>query len=109
MRRPIALFLLFMVALASITGSLHGLPHAGMDRHETAGVHLPMEAHGATDEAASCCSGEAQRAVPCLVLFAVLPEGPCGTSPAARSVSLAAVARHSEGIDPERLLDPPRA
>ena len=111
MHRAIAVLLTVMLAFASFASAAHAIPHGAMNDHLVDGgpsgdpalVAVPDE------KAASCCAGEVQRSAPsCPMFLAVLP----ATTPTPRRVTGIAPFptpdRAGSGLDPERILDPPR-
>ena len=104
MRRVVSILLTVMLLVASLAGTGHeaGDPYAA----ETA-PHLEMS--DAT--APSCCTGEVQRAAPSCHVPAALPPVSAGCVPAraAALIAFALGADDGDTLDPEGLLDPPRA
>lgn len=112
MRRGFAILLTVMLTLASFASAAHATPHGHVNAHEMADGASEMAKHAAApvEAVSSCCAGEIQRTGPsCAMLLAVLPADPSVSQAAPQPLVFAMATAASEGLDPERLLDPPRS
>lgn len=112
MFRALAILLTMMLLVASFASATHAMPRGDAGAHAMAGGASGMAMHvvAPVEAASSCCVGEVQRAGPsCPMLLAVMPADPSASRPAPRPLVFAGATADGEGLDPERLLDPPRS
>lgn len=112
MRRVFAILLTVMLALALFASTARAMPHGDATHHaiDDSASETMMHVAVPVEAASSCCAGEVQHAGPsCAVFLAVLPADPSVPRPALRPLGFVAATRAGDGVDPERLLDPPRS
>ena len=108
MRRIVSLLLTVILALASVASATHAVPTgADGDGPMPSGLHAAMPDAATT----SCCEDDRQRTASSCHVMAALPTGDADSAPARMAVALAFAFGETlhDGLDPERLLDPPRA
>ena len=108
MGRVVSVLLSIMLVIATLASTAHAMPHGASDSREAPdAVHVVM-ADGA---APSCCSGDVPRAAPSCHLLIALPLADAGWAPfrTASTIAFDFGNDDGDGLQPERLLDPPRS